>query len=130
MKFEWRDRSDADLLVLELAAKYLCEKVASINHLIRKHEGYVPQPGYLCLDSVTDGMYTVEHLLKVDFEWIFEFMQLRRGSDECPVIMGNKPADVLQPGYSFVLRHESICDEATKDVPCCVYPHVYVVKDA
>ena len=129
MKFEWKDRTDTDLLVLELAAQYLCEKVSSINHLIRNHEQRMSEPAYLCLDSVTDGMYAVQHLLRVDFEWIFGFMQLRRGNDEGLVIMGNTPADVLHPGYSFEMRYMSICDEATDARLCCVYPHIFVVKD-
>lgn len=130
MQFEWKDRSESELLILELAVKYICEKVSSVNHLIRRHKEYVPEPAYLCLDSVTDGLYTVEHLLKVDFEWIFGLMQLRRGDDQGLIIMGNLPGDVLQRGYSFELRHISICDEATEAKPCCVYPHVFVVKDA
>lgn len=129
MKFEWKDRSENDLLVLTLASRFLCGKVTHIRHLILKHAERTQQSEYFCLDADSDGVYAVTELLQVDFEWIYDFMQRGRGDSALPYV-GNTPTDVLPKGYSFELRHISSCDDATDARPCCVRPYVYVVKDA
>lgn len=127
MKFEWKDRSEHEEMILELTARFLGEKLMRIRHYMTKHASSQFAHETVYLDDATDGIYAVMELLSVDFEWLFEFMQLRRGDERLP-LLGNTPADLLPRGYSFELRHISTCDEATNARPCCVRPHVFIVK--
>ena len=127
MKFEWKNRTDNDELVLQLMSDLICSRVVHANHMILTHDG-ADDGDRLCFDFDESGIVAAMELLDIDAEWILGFMQ-RRSSGNVPYV-GNVPVTVLAKGYSFELRHVSSCDDATDLRPCCVRPYIYVVKDA